>query len=245
MSVAGDAKQKNFLRNQNGDWRITDFDATALIGKPTCFKYSEAYIPPEYMVELLPQREMLGPQITEGHATIIAHPSFDMWELGTVLFELFTGASLFAKDVNDDCCVHLSDCEKLASWVELSLEQLNTVFPTCDSTTRLLAQDLLALLLTGEPSHRPSSMDQVLNHPFFRCASGAPICLPIVPRHSGAVDCIFSYQSRDVALLRRLRRCFALLGVSTVDGSQVPPGRQRHAICNWLLTVLLQATIGT
>ena len=96
----------------------------------------QAHIPPEYMLELLPQREVLGPGIVEGHARIEAKPSFDIWSLGIVVYELFTGSSLFckridapqaatdvnrfvvaAKDVNNDCCTDLKDCHALASWV--------------------------------------------------------------------------------------------------------------------------------
>jgi hypothetical protein len=52
-------------------------DATTKVGEATQFKYSEAYIPPEFMQLLLITRVDGRPQ--QGHPTVVATASFDIW----------------------------------------------------------------------------------------------------------------------------------------------------------------------
>ena len=82
-------------------------------------------------------------------------------------------------------------------------------------------------------------MADVLQHPFFQ---EEELALPLVPYHGHGLDVIISYQSTQVSpealphcnlgrhpLLKvldmwRLRRCLNALGITTADGTQVPPG---------------------
>eukprot|EP00656_Telonema_subtile_P017677 TRINITY_DN19523_c0_g1_i2.p1 TRINITY_DN19523_c0_g1~~TRINITY_DN19523_c0_g1_i2.p1 ORF type:complete len:783 (+),score=141.89 TRINITY_DN19523_c0_g1_i2:319-2667(+) len=236
--VHGDAKPKNFMRLLSGEWRLIDLDAAVKIGSATSTKYSEAYIAPEMMREQLSNRDWFPSSRRENrqHAPITAHTSLDLWTFGVVLYELCTGRHLWAKDINTDCCAHKADCHHLACWSEMWPEMRAAVFPHESITNRLLAIDALSQLLAANPADRPASMLEVLQHPFF---TGRAVAFPRVPRHPGTLDVIFSYQTHNFGLLARVRRCLKTLGLSTVDGSVVPPGSDWRA---WYFGRLEEAT---
>ena len=97
-----DGKQRNVVRIGK-HIKLIDLDASSRIGHPCSFKFSEAYVPPEYMQVLLPTRTDGRPH--EGHPVIQATVAMDVWVFGVVLFELASGVDLFPKDVNDDSIV--------------------------------------------------------------------------------------------------------------------------------------------
>jgi hypothetical protein len=99
--VHGDLKQRNMLRmalDQHGNfrWSLCDMDAATQFKKPIGAKTSSAYAPPE----LARIRTATG-QGWRGELRR-ADPSFDIWSLGVVLFELCTGRTLFSQDTSND-----------------------------------------------------------------------------------------------------------------------------------------------
>ena len=67
----------------------------------------------------------------------------------------------------------------------------------------------------------------------------SPVCAQVLPHHN-SLDVILAYRAGEEAILRRLRRTLTELGVSTADGTQVPPGQVTngaHSECTmgWML----------
>ena len=48
--------------------------------------------------------------------------------------------------------------------------------------------------------------------------------LESIPYHGSGLDVIISYQTTQVLDMWRIRRCLNALGITTADGTQVPPG---------------------
>ena len=204
-----------------------------MLGQPCGLKYSSGYIPPELAIFVFAVGTGAPHKLLEE-----AHPSYDIWSLGVLLYELCTGFSFLPKDVADDRLL-LHSADVLVSWTELPLEALQSVFKDAAASERVYARDLLSWF-TQMPSIGLKSMAHVLNHSFLSQDAAAPI--PSVPPGLGAsrLLVVFSYQVRDYterecnslavvqstqsALLRRLRRYLNSLGISTADGVQVPPG---------------------
>lgn len=223
--IHADVKPANVVRLGKGDWRLIDLEAATEIGETLSGKYSEAYIPPEYMKEIIPKR-------TDGRwhlnqPRIKASPKQDVWGLGVCLFEICAGFDLFHKDHTDDIIIHGDQRQQLSVWVEPSAERLDSIFQhgvalgQVTHEERVLAIDLIASMLQGKPEQR-LSIDQVLSHPFITHAGGQGILPKIMPRKQNTLDVVFSYSTRQEGILRRLRRVLNLVGISTADGSQVP-----------------------
>ena len=51
-----------------------------------------------------------------------------VWSFGVILYELATGQDLFQKGLSQDVMVKKTDREKLLSWKELSIHNLDLVF---------------------------------------------------------------------------------------------------------------------
>jgi hypothetical protein len=65
-----------------GKYRLIDLDATARIEEDYGDKFSEAYLPPERMQLLLPQRKDGRPQ--PGQPTMRAAVVHDVWQFGSL-----------------------------------------------------------------------------------------------------------------------------------------------------------------
>ena len=72
--------------------------------------------------------------------------------------------------------------------------------------------------LQGNPSDRPSSFKEVLEHPFF---SDQEISLPVIRPHFGVIDVMISYQSTYLVMMCRIRHFLRAIGLSTADGTEV------------------------
>ena len=92
----GDIKTLNIIR-VGSDWKLIDLDAACEIGiESVGYKYSSAYAPPEaiYISEHTGQACVRG---VGGHGSeasnyqlLLAHPSYDIWSLGCVLYQMCT-----------------------------------------------------------------------------------------------------------------------------------------------------------
>jgi serine/threonine protein kinase len=150
--IHGDIKARNILRlNKSESWILCDLDASAKIGDPIGSKTSTAYSPPE----LARSKFVTDDKGNLNHnATIVnADPSFDVWSIGVVLFEMCTGHMLFAQaEAPADAGVH-------AGWVaEVAKE----------------ARHLIRMCLKGNPDDRPS-IQQLLEHGLFTTLEAWPI----------------------------------------------------------------------
>jgi serine/threonine protein kinase len=187
--VHGDLKPLNVVM-VNNSVRLIDFDASSRFsdeedGEFAGAKYSSAYIPPELFYERLPGKTVVktyvkssstgvpvgvrkrlkqsGDSLTiydhlQGYALVRSSPSQDMWSLGAILYLLCTGVTLFPASVEDN--ISNAEMNLAHYWLETTKEEkLSTV-------TDKYARNLLSLLLSRDPSKRPSP-DRVLSHPFL------------------------------------------------------------------------------
>jgi serine/threonine protein kinase len=83
-------------------YKFIDFDTAVKINQGYCGgKYSSAYIPPEMIY--ISNRIVMVKGVDDEDAeqgyhpyhNIIAQPSYDIWSLGVVFYELFSGSKLF------------------------------------------------------------------------------------------------------------------------------------------------------
>ena len=166
--IHGDFKPLNAVRTDDGVWKLIDFDASVKRGMPTGSKTSMAWNPPEMTTkvkEKVLERKNLG-------ITPDADPSYDFWAVGCLLFRAWSGRTLFRADDSDNlrdyrelCRLYNWDIHEAATAAkEMNLEmELNSVSPR----VRIAACDLLHWLLERDPSKRPTTSADILNHAFF------------------------------------------------------------------------------
>lgn len=100
----GDIKSRNVLRVGSG-WILCDLDAATPFGEPINGKHSTAYCPPEMACWRF-----------AGGLPVAAHPSYDVWSFGVVLFELCSGQTLFSQDISNDELINAAEQTKLCTW---------------------------------------------------------------------------------------------------------------------------------
>ena len=165
-----DLKTLNIVRTA-GQWKLIDLDAACVIGKePVGHKSSSAYVPPEavYIDEKSDSacvRSVVA--VTKGEANyelLTAHPSFDVWSLGCILYQMCTAdVKPVLQGGQDDNLVGVrkgvDNLFALAEWSpELKADKLADV-------PDKLARNLLSQMLHKDPLQRPS-LARVLAHSF-------------------------------------------------------------------------------
>ena len=166
-----DLKTLNIVRTA-GQWKLIDLDAACEIGKePVGHKSSSAYVPPEaiYIDEKTDTacvRSVVT--LTNGeaiHDLLMAHPSFDVWSLGCILYQMCTPdvKPLFQGGQDDNLVgvrKGVDNLFALAEWSnELKADKLADV-------PDKLARNLLSQMLHKDPLQRPS-LSRVLAHSFL------------------------------------------------------------------------------
>ena len=166
-----DLKTLNIVRT-TGQWKLIDLDAACEIGKePVGHKSSSAYVPPEaiYVDEKSDSacvRSVVA--VTKGEAKyelLTAHPSFDVWSLGCILYQMCTAdvKPLFQGGQDDNLVgvrKGVDNLFALAEWSpELKADKLSDV-------SDKLARNLLSQMLHKDPLQRPS-LARVSAHSFL------------------------------------------------------------------------------
>ena len=110
--------------------------------------------------------------------TVKAHPSFDAFSLGALLFEASSRTPLFPSDRSADNLIEDSAKVELSNWLGIDKDRLSRVFKAekADATDRQIedCKHMLQWLLQGDPKQRPS-IDQVLAHRFLTPDADAPV----------------------------------------------------------------------
>jgi hypothetical protein len=153
-------------------WKLIDLDAACAIGdEPVGHKSSSAYVPPE-AVDVDPVtgsarvRSVVAVASGKAHYELLtAHPSFDVWSLGCILYQMVTPdvRQLFQGGRDDslpDDPTEEDNLRALADWSDdLKQKKLSRV---ADGKAR----NLLSQMLHKDPRHR-ASLARVLAHPFL------------------------------------------------------------------------------
>ena len=167
----GDIKPLNLVR-VDAQWKLIDLDASCVIGEQTVgSKSSSAYICPEGLYadtirEAVVVRSEAN-QFQKGarFELLVAHPSFDVWSLGCVLYQLCNSdvRPLFQGGQDDNLSADMRDDDNLwmlAAWQDsLKSKKLAKVV---DANAR----NLLSQMLSRDPLKRPS-LARIIAHPFL------------------------------------------------------------------------------
>ena len=166
-----DLKTLNIVRTA-GQWKLIDLDAACVIGVDKAgHKSSSAYVPPEaiYIDEKTNTacvRSVVA--VTKGQATydlLTAHPSFDVWSLGCILYQMCTVdvKPLFQGGQDDNLVGVRKGVDNLFALEEWSPElKADKLADVPDK----LARNLLSQMLRKDPLQRPS-LARVLAHSFL------------------------------------------------------------------------------
>lgn len=167
--IHADLKQRNILRVsrevKDREFILCDMDASVQIGMPVGSRTSSAYAPPE-----LALRSYSGDR-----THLIAHPSFDIWSLGVILFELCSGRNLFAQDTSNDELIELVDKTRLSVWDTISDDELQPVLANAEASPQQVAdaRNLIRSCLKGRPHERPT-IAEILTHRLLRPDADVP-----------------------------------------------------------------------
>jgi len=122
-------------------------------------------LPPEAIKVTSGRNLLIKKSYTSSVKSIVAHPTFDIWAYGAMLYEILSGKPLSIytqpKEITD------ADAVKIGKWddraVKKALKGINGNSNACN---------LLACILQANPEKRLNSMRQVLMHPFFERSDG-------------------------------------------------------------------------
>ena len=166
-----DLKTLNIVRT-SGQWKLIDLDAACVIGQePVGHKSSSAYVPPEaiYIDETTDSacvRSVVAVNKgEENYELLTAHPSFDVWSLGCILYQMCTTdvKPLFQGGQDDNLVGVRKGVDNLFALAEwnpaLKADKLADVLDK-------LARNLLSQMLHKDPLQRPT-LSRVLAHPFL------------------------------------------------------------------------------
>ncbi len=161
--VHGDVKPLNVVR-VNGRILVIDLDASSPRSEALGFKCSTAYVPPE-MLHFVQEPESANPvtrPLKPSDATpLLAAPSFDIWSLGAVFFQLFCGETLF--QANDEDNLDADGLLLIKNWGDDQAFRLKKL----SKISHAMARHLLSQMLVAQPQCRLPSVAHVLSHSFF------------------------------------------------------------------------------
>jgi hypothetical protein len=171
--VHGDIKTLNLVRT-GAQWKLIDLDASCVIGIDAVgFKSSSSYVPPEAIfvdkekgfAAARSNIRNTDRRMSFEINTLIADPSFDVWSLGCVLYQLCTPdvRPLFQGGQDDNLSDDTTDDDNLFVLSEWTNQTKNKKI---SKVTDHLARNLLSQILHRNPAHRPT-IPRILAHPFL------------------------------------------------------------------------------
>ena len=246
----GDIKPLNICRGNDG-WKLIDLDAVSKIGVDFVGdKCSTAYIPPEGLYKLsasgsdesssskyvVRNKSNLQDCASLNDAElnkelIVAHPSWDAWALGCILYQLCNehGRPLFEMDQDDNLFFEEGEIDNpgmLHSWPDhvKQRKMLHILDP--------VARNLVSQLLYREASKRPS-LERILAHTFLTSKSVARL-----PGEAANFDVFISYRVKsDLHHAERVYNDLKSLGIRVWwDKKSLEPGLSwKDGFCHGLL----------
>ena len=169
-----DLKILNIVRI-GGKWKLIDLDASCVIGQEAVgHKSSTAYCPPEVLyINQDGQVAVRSPHATDSLSTpLLAHPSFDVFSLGCILYQLCNKDVLPLFQGNQDDNLRVEDTgtdNDLWSLYEWSMDLKTRKLSVIDDP---IARNLLSQMLHKDPHLRPT-IARILAHPFLSSKSVA------------------------------------------------------------------------
>jgi serine/threonine protein kinase len=170
----GDINPMNIVR-LGKKWKLLDLDNASRIGEDAIGdKISSSFAPPEAFyvdafTNTVHSRTLSAFRVNVDVDILIAHPSYDVWSLGCVMYQLLSVDSLplFVTGKGDNLStVAATDCDvedniwSLIQWTdELKMRKLNRIQDP-------LARNLISQMLHKDPRMRPT-LSRVLAHPFL------------------------------------------------------------------------------
>lgn len=147
-------------------WKLLGVGGSVSIGEPTDPNRG-FYHPPEAVV-VESKRASLGKKaISACVVSIPAQTTFDIWAYGVVLYEAIAGVPLSPYACRGKRAMSSIEIGKIGRWDEYSMKKALKYIDVEDETAR----DLIKKILHSDPEKRPSSMREVLEHPFFSSGS--------------------------------------------------------------------------
>jgi serine/threonine protein kinase/ankyrin repeat protein len=105
--VHGDIKPENLVAFAD-DYRLIDFDAARQVDAPLSLAFTAHYTPPEQAKRVLAARQAEREGKVLSVPKLLADGSYDVWCLGTVLFEMRAGRTLFGNSSSNSTASSLT-----------------------------------------------------------------------------------------------------------------------------------------
>lgn len=148
-------------------WKLLGVGGAVAIGRATD-PGRGFYHPPESIV-VENKRVSIGKKSVEATVkSIAAHPTYDIWAYGVVVYEAIAGVPLAPYACRGKRGMNTAEVGRIGTWDESSVRK------SLKHVEDEVAQDLLKRLLHHKPQHRLPSMRAVLEHPFFTGGSIPP-----------------------------------------------------------------------
>lgn len=142
-------------------WKLLGVGGSVPIGEKTD-PMRGFYHPPESIV-VENKRVPIGKKSMAAFPTsITAHPTYDIWAFGVVVYEAIAGVPLSPYACRGKRAMTDVEISKIGAWDEHSIRKSLRHVPEDE-----VARDLLKKLLHHDPAQRMSSMRLVLEHAFF------------------------------------------------------------------------------
>uniref|UniRef100_A0A7S3PC01 Protein kinase domain-containing protein n=1 Tax=Amphora coffeiformis TaxID=265554 RepID=A0A7S3PC01_9STRA len=149
-------------------WKLLGVGGAVAIGRATD-PGRGFYHPPESIV-VENKRVSIGKKSVEATLkSIAAHPTYDIWAYGVVVYEAIAGVPLAPYACRGKRGMTPGEVARIGTWDESSVRKALKHMEHDE-----VAQDLLKRLLHHKPQHRLPSMRAVLEHPFFTGGSIPP-----------------------------------------------------------------------
>jgi serine/threonine protein kinase len=151
----------------DSSWKLLDRLEVQVIGATFDHSRFDRSFPPE-SIELA---EESGAVYDSDDAAVsfsksmIVDPSIDIWSFGQTCYETLVGKPLIESDINKSPSEDAVSMLQIMEWNESNMQEVFTNL--LEAGIEESGADLITSCLFARPQDRPSSMDEVLDHPFW------------------------------------------------------------------------------